>query len=205
MWDFAGLWLVCQTVVAADEPKVRFVGMHGEKAKLSVNRRAYLLKPGDVVKDRVVLMSATKTYAIVRIDGVNHLYKRGAKTRKTLPSDIVLSRDNSGMFSASGAINGKSVTFIVDTGATYVTLSSKQARQLKLRYKKDYPVKLLTASGTEKGHLTILESVRLGGIVQLGVEAVVLQGNFPDVILLGSSFLHRTRIIQTEAFMKIEE
>ncbi len=202
----AGLWLTGSSSAAADQLKIKFIGLHGEKAKVSVDRRLHLLKPSETVKKgRVTLMSGAKSHAIVRVDGMNYLYKRGASRGTLLPSEVVLSRDASGMFASQGAINGKTVTFIVDTGASYVSLSSDQARKLKLRYKKNKPVKLHTASGTETGYVTTLDSVRLGGIVQLDVEAVILRGRFPSVILLGSTFLQGLRITQTEAFMKIAQ
>ena len=193
-------------VVAGDQLKIKFIGMHGDRAKISVDRRIELVKPGaSVKKGRVTLMSASKSHAILRVDGVNYLFKRNSSKGTLLPNEVVLARDTSGMFASQGAINGKTVVFIVDTGASFVSLSSEQPRKIKLRYKKNKPVKLQTASGNKTGYRTTLDSVRLGGIVQLDVDAVIIPGKFPRVILLGSTFLQGLRITQTEAFMKIAQ
>lgn len=201
-----GGWLTGASVAAADQLKIKFIGMHGDKAKVSVNRRIELLKPGGTVKKgRVTLMSVSKSQVILRVDGANYLYKRNSSKGMLLPTEVVLARDTSGMFATRGAINGKSVVFIVDTGASYVSLSSERARKIKVSYKKNKPVKLQTASGNKTGYVTTLDSVRVGGIVQLDVGAVIIPGKFPSVILLGSTFLQGLRITQTEAFMKISQ
>ena len=52
-------------------------------------------------------------------------------------------------------------------------------------------MQVTTASGVERGWQVSLRSVKVGAIEVLGVEAVVLEGNFPTDALLGMSFLNR--------------
>ncbi|WP_245558754.1 retropepsin-like aspartic protease family protein [Arhodomonas aquaeolei] len=71
---------------------------------------------------------------------------------------VVLERNRSGHFVATGRINGEPVTFLLDTGATYVTVSPGTASRLGLR---EGPVATFsTANGRVRGHLTRLDTVR---------------------------------------------
>jgi aspartyl protease family protein len=61
-----------------------------------------------------------------------------------------------------------------------------------------------TASGTVKGWRISLNSVKLGGIEVLGVDASVLEGEFPTEILLGMSFLNRVGWREEQGMMYIQ-
>jgi clan AA aspartic protease (TIGR02281 family) len=115
------------------------------------------------------------------------------KKKKT--AQVVLNRTN-GMFFSQGSINEQKIDFIVDTGATFVAMSSIQADQLWLDYSLGEQIEMRTASGVETAYKISLDSVRVGDIILKDVPAVVNQGNFPEIILLGNSFLQRLKIIQ---------
>ena len=61
-----------------------------------------------------------------------------------------------------------------------------------------------TASGTAKGWRVTLNSVKLGGVEVLGVEAIVLEGDFPTEILLGMSYLNRVGWREDQGMMYIQ-
>ena len=109
-------------------------------------------------------------------------------------SEVVLERNRGGHYVAEGEINGKPVTFLVDTGATQIALSRELAHKLNLDL--DSRVTLQTANGIASGHATRLDSVRLGPIVMRNVGAVVTNGIDDDVVLLGMSFLQRLEFTQ---------
>ena len=108
--------------------------------------------------------------------------------------EIVLQRNRAGQFVAEGEVNGRRVTFLLDTGATHVALPAQLARELKLKL--GPPLSLQTAGGTAVGYPARLASVRLGGIEMRDVAALVSEGMDPGLALLGMNFLKRLEIVQ---------
>jgi clan AA aspartic protease (TIGR02281 family) len=95
-------------------------------------------------------------------------------------------------------VNGTSVgVFILDTGATYTSLSSALARQLGVTTSGNSTVRLATANGVIQAPLAVLDEVDIGGAVAKHIPAVIhdLPG-MPATIagLLGMSFLERFRM-----------
>jgi aspartyl protease family protein len=113
-----------------------------------------------------------------------------SSSAKGTSRQIVLMSDAGGHFTAQGQINGRSVAFLVDTGATVITLSVAQARQIGLNHTHGQPVLAQTANGTIQGHQVLLSSVRVGHHTSTNVPAVVLPADIPYV-LLGNSFLNQ--------------
>jgi aspartyl protease family protein len=72
-------------------------------------------------------------------------------TRRKSASDdrqsAVLAADGRGHFHADGAINGGSMRFILDTGATSIALPAADAVRLGLDYRKGRPATIHTANG----------------------------------------------------------
>ena len=101
--------------------------------------------------------------------------------------EVTLRRNRSGHYVSAGRINGRGVEFLVDTGATDVSLSESAARRLGLP--RGAPVSLVTANGLTRGFRTVIGTVAVGDIVQRDVAAVVSPGIHDDLILLGMSFL----------------
>jgi aspartyl protease family protein len=79
----------------------------------------------------------------------------------------------------------------VDTGATTIALPASDAIRLRIDYRKGRAGTVNTAAGPTTAYAVTLESVRVGGIEMLGVEAVVIEQGL-SVALLGNSFLSRT-------------
>jgi aspartyl protease family protein len=109
-------------------------------------------------------------------------------------AEIVLERNRAGHYVAPGTINGEPVVFMLDTGATTVSLPLTLARRLDLPLRAGRMSK--TANGMVRTWNTRLESVSLGGVTVHGLRATVLP-NFPgDQVLLGMDFLKRFDLIQ---------
>lgn len=108
--------------------------------------------------------------------------------------DVVLQRGRGGHFMAGGTINGQSVQFMLDTGATQIAIPKALAERLKL--KRGMPVELLTAAGPSRGYSTRLTQVTLATIVAKDLGAIIVDELHPDVVLLGMNFLRRLEIIQ---------
>jgi aspartyl protease family protein len=103
---------------------------------------------------------------------------------------IVLQADTRGHFMTAGSINGRAVGFMLDTGASLVSLSAADATRLGLDYTHGSPVQMSTANGPTPGWRLQLATVRVGDVELRDVDAIVTQQPMPYV-LLGNSFINR--------------
>lgn len=110
--------------------------------------------------------------------------------------EVVLERNRQGHYVADGEINGVKVTFLLDTGATDVALSSRLAQELGL--KRGAAGQVITANGPALAYETRLASVRLGAIVVHDVAANFSDGMLDNTVLLGMSFLKHLEFTQRE-------
>ncbi len=107
---------------------------------------------------------------------------------------VVLVRNRAGHYVADGAINGRRVTFLVDTGATDVAVPLGLAQRLGLP--RGPAVTSRTANGTVRTWRTRLDEVRLGPIRMRDVRASILPGMKGNEVLLGMSFLKHLELVQ---------
>jgi aspartyl protease family protein len=114
--------------------------------------------------------------------------------------DIVIPRSRDGHFYVAGKINGQPVTFLVDTGASAVSINSALAGRLGLP--RGRPVAVGTAGGMTQGEEILGQSVTLGGITVRDVRLVVLAG-MPGEALLGQNVLRHLEISQTAEQMTL--
>ena len=117
---------------------------------------------------------------------------------------IVLPAGSGGHFMTQGAINGRTVTFMLDTGATSVAISASDAERIGLVYKNGTPVQIGTANGIVSGYRVRLDSVRVGDVDVAGVDAVVSPQSMPYV-LLGNSFINRFSMRRDSDQMVLEK
>ena len=98
-------------------------------------------------------------------------------------------------FLVSAKINSsKKLNFMVDTGATLIALTPKQAKQLNIDTGPNVPkAPFNTANGLAWQPLVVLDSVKIGDALVRDVEASVMKSE-SDVGLLGMSFLGEFRI-----------
>jgi len=106
---------------------------------------------------------------------------------------LVLNRQRDGHYYAAGEINGMSVSFMVDTGASDVALSSAVARSLGLDFGPEITV--MTAAGPVKGWITRLDRIQVGPLLLRNVRATITD-KLGDQALLGMSFLKHFSMIQ---------
>jgi aspartyl protease family protein len=103
-------------------------------------------------------------------------------------------RDQRGHFQTDARIEGRSVSFMVDTGASVVALTEKDAALIGVRPSfGDYTVQVSTANGTVKAARARLVSVDIGGLVVRDVDALVLPDTALRENLLGLSYLSRLK------------
>lgn len=105
-------------------------------------------------------------------------------------------------------INGVKGNFILDTGATYVTIKSTFNDKANVPVKDAHEVTLLTANGPAKGLLSHADRVALGGLAATNVPIVVQktdERSYGVAIdgLLGMSFLSRFEVQLSDAFVEV--
>ena len=102
--------------------------------------------------------------------------------------DLVIPRQRDGHFHVEGEVNRQPVTFLVDTGASHVSVSEALATQAGLP--PGQSITLHTANGQRPGQLVRGVPVRAGDLVLNDASVSVgLSGMAPDQALLGQSFL----------------
>ena len=116
---------------------------------------------------------------------------------------VVLTAGPGGHFMSEGQINGRTVQFMVDTGATTIAMSVADAKRIGLNYQNGQTVQMSTANGVTEGWRVTLNTVRVGDVMVSGVEAVVSPGSMPYV-LLGNSFLSRFQMNRNNDQMVLE-
>ena len=194
---FTGLLAVSMTVSAA--PQVQVVGLFPGAAVISVDGQRKLVKVGQTGPGGVQVISADSRSAVLRVDGVERSYGLSRDYSATSggasqPVQVSIAKGLGGHFWVAGSIGGSTVQFMVDTGATAVAMNEGEAKRLRLDYRVEgQPMVVNTASGTAKAWRIKLDSIKIGGIEVLGVEAAVVEGEAPTEVLLGMSFLSRVR------------
>jgi aspartyl protease family protein len=134
--------------------------------------------------------------------GVTPVRLDSAATRR-MSREVVMAAGPGGHFTSSGAINGKSVFFMVDTGATLVSLGREDADRLGIDLRSARNAVTQTANGPVPVQLVVLSSVRVGDLELADVGAAVLPQPMP-VVLLGNSFLARLQMRRDNDVMRLE-
>lgn len=181
------------------ETKIYYRGAHFGKAWINVNGRLTKLKAGQTSKSGVTLLSFNDEEIVVKVDGARYRYSLGSSKGEAFEEKVILQRhQGNGGYWAKGRVNDKPVTFLVDTGASYISLSKDLAARLKLK-RGNHILELFTASKKkEKVYQVTLDKVSIGGIEILNVPAIITRHSSPVVPLLGMSFLKHVEIYQSE-------
>ncbi|MDI3355474.1 TIGR02281 family clan AA aspartic protease [Pseudomonas sp. UYIF39] len=117
--------------------------------------------------------------------------------------EVKLASNTQGHFVASGQINGQPVDFMLDTGATDVSIPAEMAERLKLE--KGSGVTLSTANGRTQGYRTRVDRLQLGDIVLRDVRALVVPGLDGKQVLLGMSALNKLEFTQRGGTMLLRQ
>lgn len=115
------------------------------------------------------------------------------------PGSTVLNADGRGHFIGAFRFNGKSVTGLVDTGASVVAINESTARRLGYSANSlDFRYRMQTANGqTEAAHI-MLDRVEIGNVRVSDVDAMVLRDEALADTLVGVSFLQKLKSYQVK-------
>ena len=105
---------------------------------------------------------------------------------------VALTADRAGHFMVRAGLGDRDIDLMVDTGATTVTLTHEDARQLGLRPSPDdYRVPVATANGLVRAASVRIHELRVGTIRLGDVKALVVPPGALSRSLLGMSFIGR--------------
>lgn len=139
----------------------------------------------------------------------DHMMAASATTASSVPSvmmaaaessttssarSVVVPRDRHGHFQTEGRIEGQSIKFMVDTGASVVAMNETSAARIGVRpVQSEFNTKVTTANGVIKAARMQLAMVQVGDLVVHDVDAMVLPDEALSQNLLGLSFLGKLK------------
>lgn len=184
---------------AAATPQIEVQALFPDRALVRIDGQARVLRVGERSPEGVLLRGADTAGADVEVGGQRWRVVPGGRAGGAFAppaaTRVWIVRGADGMYAADGQINARPVRFMVDTGASNIALNATQADALGLRFRNEAnagPVQ--TAAGVVKGYRVTLAEVRVGALRLSQVNATVLDGPHPPQVLLGMSFLGRTRM-----------
>ncbi|MEE8364475.1 MAG: retropepsin-like aspartic protease [Gammaproteobacteria bacterium] len=204
----AAILMLCLSTSNAGDIDIKVVGLFTNKVLLEIEGEQKLLSKGETFNG-VTLISASARGAVVSIHGekkklslnqsIGSNYKKPDRAKSTIYPD------EQGMYYVKGKINGRSLRFLIDTGATYLTMSGQQAALIGIDYRQGVRGFVNTASSTVPVWQIVLDRVSVGDISVPNVEASVIEGSRPHDALLGNSFLKFTQLERTGSVMELRK
>ena len=207
-------WLIlaqCAPLCAAD---INLNGVVGNKALLVIDSaKPRWFAVGETTPQGVKLISVSGDTAVVEEGGKRQSLKLGETRRLNAGgtaaaagvSSVRLNADGRGHFVTSGQINGQTVNFLVDTGASFISMSSNEARRLGIKYLDGEKASISTANGVVRSYKVKLDEVRLGDVTLNNVDGMVHADDSLPIILLGMSFLNRMEMSRSGEQMVLKK
>ncbi len=197
------------TGLDAAAQNVALAGRMGDKALLLIEGRSVVLAVGQA-SGGARLLRWEGDAALVEHGGARVKLAVGAAPLRlggaAAPSgarEIVIPVGAGGHFITEGQINGRSVRFMVDTGATLVSMSRAEATRLGLDLRSARAVQTQTAAGPASALMLPLQRVRVGEVELFEVMALVGEAPMPYV-LLGNSYLQHFQWRRENDVMRLE-
>jgi aspartyl protease family protein len=190
--------LVAAASFHARATDVTVIGLFPGKAVLTIDRGSpKTLSVGDRTPEGVLLVSVDGRGAVVEIDGKRETLEMGQHFETAAMTSgrtsVTLAQDSRGHFRTDAQVNGSHIRFMVDTGATLISIPMAEAQRLGVEYAKGSPGYMVLADGRRvAAYRVVLDSVTVGDITLFNVDAVVTPGSGEP--LLGMSFLSRTEM-----------
>ena len=196
------------------DTRVNVVGLFSNKALVIINGGAPQSLSAGQTANGVKLISADSNAGTFMIEGKRQVLRMGqaasvAASAAPATSDggtnspVSLYADSAGHFYGNLSINGVSLKYVVDTGSTTVALNSGDAKYAKIDYEKGEKVNMSTANGVVEAYLVTLNTLKIGTIVLNNVQATVLEGGSPPVVLLGMTAQNRLDVKRDNSIMTL--
>ena len=207
--------LICLTALltppALAATQLNVVGLFSNKVVVAINGSAPQSISAGQTKSGVKLISADSESATFLVEGKQQTLKMGQAasvaggSAPANNSPVSLYADQAGHFFGNLSINGASLKYVVDTGATTVALNSGDAKFAKIDYEKGERINMSTANGEVSAYLVKLNTLKVGTIILNNIDATVNEGGSPTVVLLGMSALNRLDMKRENSIMTLSK
>ncbi len=187
---------------------VGLAGIMGSKAMLMINGSEPQSVAVGQSLDGVKVLSVQGDQVVVEIGGKKRPLRVGQHAIGAAAADgsgkVIMTADNQGHFYTTGTVNGVSVRFLVDTGATMISLGANDARRIGLDFNRGQKGMTQTANGQSVVSKIQLDTVRIGDVTLHNVDALIHQTEMP-MALLGMSFLNRMEMQRDGSTMTLKK
>lgn len=189
--------------------KISVIGLFKDQAVLKIDGKQRSVKKGKRTPEGVLLISANSEQAVLEINGERRTMKLGTNISNrfkntTKKTTVTIAPNAWGSYRVNGSINGFQIEFLVDTGATFISMNRHVAKRVGINYKLDgEKSRASTANGITDIYIVKLKKVKVGDIELRDIDGSVHDNDFPDVVLLGNAFLKKVNMQQREGGMLI--
>jgi clan AA aspartic protease (TIGR02281 family) len=141
------------------------------------------------------------TPAGVRLTNISKTPEPPQQVVQLSPGEIQINADRQGHFRIPGTVNGKAVTFMVDTGASTVAISRKIANEAGLYHCANFGT---TSTANGQVDVCVVKNVQIefGGIRAPGTDVIVMP-NMADEVLLGMNVLKHMSMQQSDGRLRL--
>lgn len=172
-----------------------------------------VLSIGDITSGGLQLISSSSSAAVFKNEsgqlismGISDQISAAYNYNQDEFNNETISLNQNNQYETVITIEGKEVNGIIDTGANFVTINKNIAIQLNISYKKDEnKVKVSTANDKTSGYRIMLSSIKLGDIELHNIDAVVMDNDQPENVLIGMSFLKNLDIKYSGNRLKLKK
>ena len=207
------LFLAALSSPAAYAQSLALTGILGDKALIVIDgANPKLMAVGNTnASVKLVALRPEQHEAVVEVLGRSSVLRLGASPVSLGGSSgassgrfITIPMGSGGHFFTNGFVNGRSIQFMVDTGASTIALGQADADRLGIDYKtQGSPIQMGTANGVVTGQRVTLKSLRIGEVEVMNIDAVV--GPNMPFALLGNNFLSRFKMERNSDLMRLEK
>ena len=199
------LLLLSAQSLAANNMTVK--GLFKNTIVLTVDGQQLLIKKGQT-KEGITLIQSNSRQAVIEVGGQRQTVTLSSRVGGSYqaPSKRVvrIASQQGGHHWVRGQVNGRSVDFVVDTGASVISMNLSTAKRLGIDYQKGKPARASTANGVIEVRSVLLEKVTVGSIIQNQVAATVHMDDSLPVVLLGNSFLSNVDMRTEDGVLVLE-
>ena len=199
---------VTLTVSAGD---VVVMAIFGEMVILKVDGTKHKLKVGDKTPEGIMLTQVDSDRVELKVENKKNWYVLGGRVNfgtassndhiADLKESIAKISPRNDMYITRGLINGTSVEFLVDTGATWIAMGEGVARRIGINYRRGLRSRVGTANGIVPVFKVKLKTVKVGNILLRNVTAGVIENYKSHQVLLGNSFLKHVEMTRKRRVM----
>jgi aspartyl protease family protein len=209
--NLSALALAFMSAQAFAATQINVVGLFSGKAIVIINGGAPTSIGAGQTKNGVKLIAASSESATFLVEGKKQTLKMGQAASvagSTAPvgnDPVSLYADQRGQFFGNLSVNGSALKYVVDTGATYVALNSGDAKFANIDYLKGTPTQMSTANGDVTAYVVKINTLKIGTITLNNVDATVIEGGSPPLVLLGMSALNQLNMKRENTIMTLSK